>query len=68
MVHTVERLKRDLHLQSNLCTYWTDSTIVQATSASYKTFVANRVAEIQRLTNEENWRYINATMLYYYVM
>lgn len=43
--------------------YYTDSQIVLAwikQSADYKTFVANRVAEIRRLTNPSDWNYVRS--------
>lgn len=43
--------------------YWCDSTIALAWIATepslLKTFVANRVTEIQILTNKNSWRYVN---------
>lgn len=45
--------------------YWTDSTVVlawiRAPSNKWKTFVANRVAEIQELTNT-NWEHVETAM------
>ena len=43
-------------------TFWTDSTNVlywvRSKSRSFKPFVANRVGEIQRITDPEEWRHI----------
>lgn len=43
--------------------FWTDSTIVlcwiKGDSSQWKTFVANRVSEVQNLTNDGIWRHIN---------
>ena len=43
-------------------TFWTDSTNVlywvHSKSRSFKPFVANRVGEIQRITDPEEWRHI----------
>lgn len=43
-------------------TFWTDSTIVLhwilSTSASWKVFVSNRIAEVQRLTKGSQWRHV----------
>ncbi|KMQ86385.1 gag-pol polyprotein precursor [Lasius niger] len=48
--------------QSYPCYCWTDSTIVLAwlnkQPANWKTFVANRVAEIHRLTSTAVWRHV----------
>ncbi|XP_043604817.1 uncharacterized protein LOC122577554 [Bombus pyrosoma] len=45
--------------------YWTDSTIVlhwiDTSTHTLKTFVANRVAEIQRKTHTSDWRHIPTT-------
>ncbi|XP_055632494.1 uncharacterized protein LOC129772975 [Toxorhynchites rutilus septentrionalis] len=42
--------------------FWTDSTIVlhwiKSTSNKWKIFVSNRVAEIQRLTKDHEWRHV----------
>ncbi|XP_028414792.1 uncharacterized protein LOC114537879 [Dendronephthya gigantea] len=49
-------------LTVNEATYWTDSTNVlywvRNQSRAFKPFVANRVAEIQRHSNPEQWRHI----------
>ncbi|XP_076246260.1 uncharacterized protein LOC143186468 [Calliopsis andreniformis] len=47
----------------NLCeSYWTDSTITLALirnePCKWKTFVANRVSEIQQLTSSSHWRHV----------
>lgn len=45
--------------------YWSDSKIVlcwiQGSSYRWKTFVANRVAEIQRLSNINRWFHVNSS-------
>lgn len=45
--------------------YWSDSTIViswiKSESAQLKTFVANRTAEIQELTNPNDWYHVSST-------
>ncbi|XP_054276573.1 uncharacterized protein LOC128995581 [Macrosteles quadrilineatus] len=43
-------------------TYWTDSTIVlswlNAEAACWKTFIANRIAKIQDLSDYKDWRHV----------
>ena len=55
-------LRKELGLDLGPLTYWTDSTIVlqyiSNTAARYHTFVANKVAEIQDVTDAKEWRYI----------
>ena len=49
-------------LDVNEVTYWTDSTNVlhwlRNQSRNFKPFVANRIAEVQRLTDPSQWRHI----------
>ena len=64
-------LAADLHqvIQRNVgvhqTTFWTDSTIVhgwiQAESTKYKAFVGNRVYDIQRKTNQNDWKWVPGT-------
>ncbi|XP_078051509.1 uncharacterized protein LOC144477649 [Augochlora pura] len=54
-----------LQLPIEHATFWTDSTIVlhwlQTSPHLLKTFVANRVTEIQSKTNVEDWRHVPTT-------
>ncbi|XP_058816162.1 uncharacterized protein LOC131679450 [Topomyia yanbarensis] len=47
-------------------TFWTDSTIVlhwiKSQSSSWKVFVSNRAAEVQRLTKGSQWRHVPTEM------
>ncbi|XP_067280209.1 uncharacterized protein [Pseudorasbora parva] len=57
-------LTTELTLKIDKVTHWTDATIVLhwllSESCRYKVFVGTRVAEIQELTNQAEWRYINS--------
>ncbi|XP_036342706.1 uncharacterized protein LOC118751986 [Rhagoletis pomonella] len=58
------RVKSDLKLDDVATYFWTDSQIVLAwinsSSASYQTFVANRIAVIHEHTTAEQWRHISS--------
>ena len=55
-------LKRELTVSINSTTLWTDSTTVltwlQSDSCRFKVFVGTRVAEIQELTDPQDWKYV----------
>ena len=57
-------LQRELTLNLQHLTLWTDSTTVlerlQSESCRFKVFVGTRVAEIQELTNPNSWRYVDS--------
>lgn len=57
-------LERELTMDIQQVTLWTDSTTVLAwlksESCRYKVFVGTRVAEIQELTNLHTWRYVRS--------
>ncbi|XP_058816819.1 uncharacterized protein LOC131680116 [Topomyia yanbarensis] len=57
----IDHLRRTIEY-SNSVTYWTDSMIVfhwiKSSSNTWKVFVSNRVAEIQRLTKASQWRHV----------
>ncbi|XP_075163287.1 uncharacterized protein LOC142235924 [Haematobia irritans] len=58
----VAKLKASVDFNVSSTVYWTDSTIVLAwlknTSKRLEVYVANRVAQIQRLTDVNDWRYV----------
>ncbi|GJQ70763.1 hypothetical protein Trydic_g23054, partial [Trypoxylus dichotomus] len=61
LARLMERLTRYLSLQFRKTCYWTDSSIVLSwlkSPKTFKTFVANRIAEIQELTNIADWHHI----------
>lgn len=57
-----DKILSTLRLAVTQVHYWTDSTIVLAwlrsTSRTWKTFVANRVSEIQETTNTRDWHHV----------
>ncbi|XP_072389396.1 uncharacterized protein [Diabrotica undecimpunctata] len=59
----VDKVKQSLQINFDEIVYWCDSNIVLAwinTSPNLlKPFVANRISQIQSLTNSNSWRYIN---------
>lgn len=57
-------LERELTLKTDQTILWSDSTTVltwlQSESCRFKVFVGTRVSEIQELTGESNWRYVDS--------
>lgn len=57
-------VNRVLNVSSNNTIFWTDSTIVlhclNSSTHLLKTYVANRVAEIQRATDVKTWRHVKS--------
>ncbi|XP_033359092.1 uncharacterized protein LOC117238345 [Bombus vosnesenskii] len=55
-------IRQALHIEVKRTVYWTDSTIVlqwiNSSPHTLKTFVANRVAEIQNKTSFTDWRHV----------
>ncbi|XP_076549257.1 uncharacterized protein LOC117612080 [Osmia lignaria lignaria] len=58
-------VKKALHVKLNRTIFWTDSTVVlhwlQTSPHTLKTFVANRISEIQARTNIGDWRHVPTT-------
>ncbi|KAM9744816.1 uncharacterized protein ACNS7B_009326 isoform 1-T1 [Menidia menidia] len=58
-------LKKELSLDITGVVYWTDSSTVldwlQSQSCRYKVFVGTRIADIQELTENSTWRYVNSS-------
>lgn len=61
----VDQLRQHTEFNGSV-TFWSDSTIVlhwiRSRSWTWKVYVSNRVAEIQRLTNDCDWRHIPTHM------
>ncbi|XP_051162430.1 uncharacterized protein LOC127282307 [Leptopilina boulardi] len=57
-------VKESLRVQINREVFWSDSTIalswISSSPHELKTFVANRVAEIQSLTPQANWKHVSS--------
>ncbi|XP_078051706.1 uncharacterized protein LOC144477840, partial [Augochlora pura] len=57
-------IQKALHIQIDRTILWTDSTIVihwlNSSPHTLKTFVANRVSEIQAKTTISNWRHVSS--------
>lgn len=64
LAHLYHEASSTLKIIPNKIILWCDSTIVlhwiKTSSHLLKTFVANRVIEIQRLTNAEVWRHVKS--------
>lgn len=64
MSELVQRIHAVLKICTEDITYWTDSTItlswISNPSYTWNTFVANRVAKIQTLTNISQWKHIDS--------
>lgn len=62
MAKLVSKIKASVDFNIGNIVYWTDSTIVLAwlknKSTRLEVYVANRVANIQRLSNVHDWRYV----------
>lgn len=60
----MDKVKRSIKLKIDKCYYLTDSTIalcwIRGCPSRWKTFVANRVTEIQDLTSPEYWFHIKS--------
>lgn len=63
LAHVLTKVRKSIAIAKHDTYCWTDSTIVlawiQSTSRMWKTFVANRVSEIQELTSDCVWQHIS---------
>lgn len=64
LAHLVEKVTSSLKLKISKKYYWCDSTItlawIRASPNKWKTFVANRVADIQNRTDLEDWNHVRS--------
>ncbi|XP_043258048.1 uncharacterized protein LOC122400589 [Colletes gigas] len=65
LVSLAKTVEQAFHIPINHSFYWTDSTIalhwLNTPPNTLKTFVANRVSEIQQKTSITNWRHVRTT-------
>ncbi|XP_056631434.1 uncharacterized protein LOC130441674 [Diorhabda sublineata] len=63
LYHEISLILKSGQFSLNKTCLWSDSTItlhwIKSIPSTWKVFVANRVEEIQNLTNKTDWRYIN---------
>lgn len=63
LARVVNKVKGALKINFDSCTFWTDSTIVLGWLGTepnlLKSFVSNRIAEIQNLSKDSTWRHIS---------
>ncbi|XP_072395134.1 uncharacterized protein [Diabrotica undecimpunctata] len=63
LAELIDKVKQHMQLDLEVITYWCDSTIVlgwiKTSPSLLKTFVTNRVSQIQTLTESHTWRYVN---------
>ena len=64
LAQLVDRVIRIMDINFESVLLWSDSKItlawIKSCPSRWKTFVANRVAEIHRLTDPKNWFYVNS--------
>lgn len=62
LAQLMNKVTRAIEINVKCAYYWTDSTItlvwINSTAKQFKTFVANRVGEIQDRTDASNWRHV----------
>nr|CAH7735528.1 unnamed protein product [Callosobruchus chinensis] len=60
-----KKVSQALKININACYYWVDSTIVlswiSTCPSKLKVFVSNRIAEIQRCTNVQQWAHVSSS-------
>nr|CAI5835101.1 unnamed protein product [Callosobruchus analis] len=65
LVHLYEKVINSITLKIDSEYFWTDSTIVlswiNTEPKNLKTFVSNRIAEIQSITKPHNWHHVNSS-------
>lgn len=64
LAQLVDKVKGAINIKIDNIYFWSDSTItlswIRASPSKWKTFAANRVAEIQHLTNVDKWNHVSS--------
>ncbi|KAJ8909967.1 hypothetical protein NQ315_005974 [Exocentrus adspersus] len=64
LARLTDKVKNAINIKIDQIFLWSDSTIalswIRGSPSRWKTFVANRVGEIQRLTKIENWNHVSS--------
>ncbi|KAJ8912490.1 hypothetical protein NQ315_014590 [Exocentrus adspersus] len=64
LARLTDKVKNAINIKIDKIFLWSDSTIalswIRGSPSRWKTFVANRVGEIQRLTKIENWNHVSS--------
>lgn len=64
LAQLVKKVREIMNVNIDRCYYWSDSTITLAwiskPPSHWKTFVANRVSEIQGLSDKNDWRHVGS--------
>lgn len=64
LANLYKRVLEAIHLEFNAIHFWTDSSIVlswlRAPPTTWKVFIANRVSEIQSLTDVSQWAHVSS--------
>lgn len=63
LANLAHKVKKSIKIDFDAVVYWCDSTIslgwIRSAPNKWKTFVANRVSEIQQLTDVKDWRHVS---------
>jgi hypothetical protein len=64
LAELANKVKNALNINFNNCFLWSDSSIVlawiQSPPNKFETFIANRISQIQRLSDKDQWRHVTS--------
>jgi hypothetical protein len=64
LAELANKVKNALDINFNNCFLWSDSSIVlawiQSPPNKFETFIANRISQIQRLSDKDQWRHVTS--------